>query len=106
MEYRCPACDGDLSARRFRRKVIPRMELDCPLCGARIEVNVHPLESALMIACFAAFVGFAVLFYALKNEAFLVAALASLAPAALLPLFERRCFKGWTRYRMPTPRHG
>ena len=82
------------------------MELDCPFCRERIEMNVHPLESALMIACFAAFVGFAVLFYALKNDAFLVAALASLAPSALLPVLERRFFKGWTRYRMPTRSSG
>lgn len=80
---------------------MPRMELDCPYCRARIAVNVHPLESSVMIACFAGFIGFAVLFYALADDRFLVAALACLAPSALLPLFERRFFNRWPRFRLP-----
>lgn len=102
MEYRCPACNSDLSSRRLVGRVIPRMEIDCPFCLKRIEMNVHPLESTVMIACFAGFVGCAALFYALKNNALLVAALACLAPSALLPLFERRFFKRWPRFRLPT----
>ena len=77
------------------------MELDCPSCRARIEVNVHPVESTLMVASFAAFVGFGVLFYVFKQDGFLVCALAALSPAALLPFVERRWFKGWPRYRKP-----
>ena len=100
MEYRCPACNADLAARRVIGRVIPRMEVDCPFCLKRIEMNVHPVESAVMIACFAGFIAFAVLFYALKNDAYLVAALACLAPSALLPLLERRFFKGWPRFRL------
>jgi hypothetical protein len=100
MDLRCPACGADLASQRLR-SVIPRMELDCPFCRARIELNVHPLESALMMASFAAFIAFGALFYLLRQESFLVAALAALSPAALLPLLERRCFKGWRRYRRP-----
>ena len=100
MDLRCPACGVDLAKLRSR-SVMPRMELDCPSCRARIEVNVHPVESALMMASFGAFVALGALFYLFKREAFLVAALAALAPAALLPLFERRWFKGWRRYRKP-----
>jgi hypothetical protein len=100
MEYRCPACNGDLAARRVTGRVIPRMEIDCPFCLKRIEMNVHPVESAVMTACFVGFVAFAVLFYALKNDAFLVLGLACLAPSALLPLIERRFFRGWPRYRL------
>jgi hypothetical protein len=100
MDLRCPACGADLASQRLR-SVIPRMELDCPSCRARIHVNVHPVESALMMASFAAFIVFGALFYLLKQEAFLVAALAALSPAALLPLLERRLFKGWPRYRKP-----
>jgi hypothetical protein len=102
MDQRCPECGADL-ARLRARSVIPRMELDCPACRKRIEVNVHPFESALMMASFGAFIAFGALFYALKDDAFLVAALACLAPAALLPLFERRWFKGWPRYRKRGP---
>ena len=98
MDQRCPACGADLSRLRLR-SVIPRMELDCPSCRARIEVNVHPVESALMMASFATFIAFGALFYAFRQEGFLVAALAALSPAALLPLLERRWFKGWPRYR-------
>ena len=105
MDQRCPACGADLASLR-KRSVIPRMELDCPACRARIAVNVHPVESALMIASFAGFVAFAALFYLFEREGFLVAALASLSPAALLPLFERRCFRGWPRYRKPGPDSG
>jgi len=104
MEHRCPACGADLFRRT--RSVIPRMELDCPSCRARIQVNVHPVESALMMASFAAFVAFGALFYVFKQEGFLVAALAALSPAALLPFFERLWFKGWPRYRRPGGRPG
>jgi DNA-directed RNA polymerase subunit RPC12/RpoP len=104
MQHRCPACGADLFRRT--RSVIPRMELDCPSCRARIQVNVHPVESALMMASFAAFVVFGALFYAFKQEGFLVAALAALSPAALLPFFERLWFKGWPRYRKPGARPG
>lgn len=99
MEHRCPACGADLF--RSARSVMPRMAFDCPACRARIEVNVHPVESALMIASFVTFVAFGVLFYVFKQDGFLVAALAALAPAALLPLLERRWFRGWPRYRKP-----
>ena len=99
MEHRCPACGADLFRRT--RSVIPRMELDCPSCRARIQVNLHPVESALMMASFAAFVVFGALFYVFRQEGFLVAALAALSPAALLPFLERLWFKGWPRYRKP-----
>ena len=104
MEHRCPACGADLSRRSL--SVIPRMALDCPSCRARIEVNVHPVESALMLAGFAAFVAFGALFYVFKQDGFLVAAFAALSPAGLLPLLERRWFKGWPRYRKPGPGPG
>jgi hypothetical protein len=103
MDHRCPACCADLGRLRAR-SVIPRMELDCPACRARIEVNVHPVESALMMASFAAFVGFGALFYLFGREGFLVLALASLSPPALVPLVERRWFKAWPRYRKVAPR--
>ena len=46
------------------------MELDCPSCRARIQVNVHQVESELMMASFAAFVAFGALFYVVKQEGF------------------------------------
>lgn len=100
MEHRCPACESDLSRhRKLARSVIPRLEFDCPACRARIEVNVHPVESALMIASFLAFVAFGVLYYATGREGFIVGALLSLSPAALLPFLERYWFRAWPRYR-------
>jgi len=102
MRRECPSCREDLSRhRRIARSVIPRLELDCPACRARIEVNVHPVESALMVASFLAFVAFGVLYYATGRDGFVVAALASLAPAALLPALERFWYADWPRYRKP-----
>ncbi|MGQ0547432.1 MAG: hypothetical protein ACT4P3_19220 [Betaproteobacteria bacterium] len=102
MQHGCPLCAADLSRhRKLMRSVIPRMEFDCPHCRGRIEVNVHPLESALMVASFLAFVAFGALYYFSGREGFVVAALASLSPAALLPFLERHGFRGWPRYRKP-----
>jgi hypothetical protein len=99
MDHRCPVCGKDLSARRLTQPVIARMEIDCPFCKSRIGVNVHPAESALMVASFAGFVLFAALYYFLKREGFLVAALAALSGAALLPFLERTWLKAWPRYK-------
>jgi hypothetical protein len=100
MELRCPHCNADLT-RRVAGTVMPRLSFDCPSCRARVEMNVHPVESTVMIASFAGFVAFAALYYFIKDDGFLVGALACLAPAALLPLFERHWFRGWPRYRKP-----
>jgi hypothetical protein len=100
MKHNCPACGADLSRHRsLMRSVIPRMALDCPACRARIEVNVHPVESWLMVASFLGFVACGVIYYASGREGFVVAALACLAPAGVLPMLERYWFRDWPRYR-------
>jgi len=98
MDYRCPACGRDLARRKLSQAIISRMEIDCPFCLARLVLNVHPLESVLMVASFGGFIGFAALFYFLKRDGFLAAALLSLGAGAMLPLFERAWFRGWRRY--------
>lgn len=99
MDHRCPYCGKDLRARRLSQAIVARMEIDCPGCKRRIRTNVHPAESALMLACFGGFVVLGALWYWLKRDGFVVAALVSaMAGTALLPLLEHVWLKDWPRY--------
>ncbi|MDA1117027.1 MAG: hypothetical protein O2979_03280 [Proteobacteria bacterium] len=99
MDYRCPLCAKELGGRKLAHAIVARMDLDCRHCGARIRLNLHPLEMAVVLAGVAAFVAAAALAYRLQNQALLLAAIAiTLAGATGMYLLERTWLRDWPRY--------
>lgn len=99
MDYRCPACGKDLGKRKRIGAVIARMEIDCLHCRSRIQLNLHPLETRLVIGSFGAFLALAALGYLLHGNALIVLALvAGMAGPMALPVIERTWLRDWPRY--------
>lgn len=100
MDNRCPLCGADLSASKPVRSLIARMNVDCPRCAGRLEMNVHRAETALVLASVAGSVGLAALAYARQSQGLLLAALAlGMAGAAALYALERTWLRRWPRFR-------
>ncbi len=100
MDYRCPLCGADLAQSKPARSLIARMNVDCPRCLGRLEMNVHRAETALVLASVAGAVGLAALAYARQSQALLLAALAlGMAGAAALYAIERTWLRRWPRFR-------
>lgn len=103
MDHRCPLCARDLGGRRRLGAIVVRMEMDCPHCRGRIQLNVHPFEMKVVLASFAAFVVLAALGYVLhSNPLIFIALIAGMAGPIALPAIERTLLKNWARY-MPAP---
>lgn len=99
MDYRCPLCGKDLPARKLSQAIIAQMELDCPHCKRRLQLNVHWAETAAILGGFGGFALFAALAYWLDRQGlYLVAFAAAMAGALALPLLERLGLRSWPRY--------
>ena len=99
MDNRCPLCGNDLGRRKLAYSIIARMEIDCPRCGRRLRLNLHPAETTLVLAASAAFVALAALAYQRQSEGLLLAALAlGVAGMGAVQLLERRWLRDWPRY--------
>ncbi len=100
MDNRCPLCGADLAASKPVRSLIARMNVDCPRCQGRLEMNVHRVETALVLASVAGSVALAALAYARQSQGLLLAALAlGMAGAAALYALERTWLRRWPRFR-------
>jgi len=100
MDYRCPLCGADLAGSKPARSLIARMNVDCPRCLGRLEMNVHRAETALVLASVAGAVALAVLAYARQSQGLLLAALGlGMAGAAALYTIERTRLRHWPRFR-------
>lgn len=100
MDYRCPLCGADLAKSKPARSLIARMNVDCPRCLGRLEMNVHRAETALVLASVGGAVALAALAYARQSQGLLLAALAlGMAGAAALYTIERTWLRHWPRLR-------
>jgi len=100
MDTRCPLCGADLGKTKPARSLIARMNLDCSHCLGQLEMNVHPAETALVLASVGGAVALAALAYARQSQALLLAALAlGMAGAAAIYAVERTWLRRWPRFR-------
>jgi DNA-directed RNA polymerase subunit RPC12/RpoP len=100
MDYRCPLCGADLAQSKPARSLIARMNVDCPRCLGRLQMNVHRAETTLVLASVAGCVGLAALAYARHSQGLLLAALGlGMAGAAAIYGIERTWLRDWPRFR-------
>lgn len=100
MDARCPLCGADLAASKPLRSLIARMNVDCPRCFGRLEMNVHPAETVLVLASVGGTVALAALAYARQSQGLLLAALGlGMAGAAAIYALERTWLRRWPRFR-------
>ena len=100
MDYRCPLCGADLAQSRLARSLIARMNVDCPRCLGRLQVNVHRAETGIVLGSVAGCTALAALAYARQSQGLLLAALGlGMAGAAVIYLAERTWLRRWPRFR-------
>jgi len=100
MDYRCPLCGADLAQSKPARSLIARMNVDCPRCFGRLQMNLHRAETILVLASVAGCVGLAALAYARQSQGLLLAALGlGMAGAAVIYGIERTWLRDWPRFR-------
>lgn len=99
MNYECPGCGASLRRRKLSEAVVTRMEIDCPGCKSRVQLNLHQAEIAILLMGCAVFLVLAALAYWQQSQGLVLAALVSAAAAwAALQVFERTVLRGWPRY--------
>jgi len=99
MNYQCPVCGANLRQRKLAQAVVARMEIDCPGCNSRVQLNLHQAEIAILLLSCAAFLVLAVLAYRLQSQGLLLIALCgAVAGVAALQVFERTVLRSWPRY--------
>lgn len=82
------------------RSLIARMDLDCPHCFARLQVNVHRAETLLVLGTVAGCVALAALAYLSQDRELLLVALGGgMAGAAAIYAAERTALRAWPRFR-------
>jgi DNA-directed RNA polymerase subunit RPC12/RpoP len=107
MDYRCAHCGRDLAASKPARSLIARMDVDCPHCMGRLQVNVHRAETLIVLGSVAGCVALAALAYARQNQVLLLTALGGgMAGAAALYILERTWLRAWRRFRARAPSRG
>lgn len=75
------------------------MEVDCPRCQRRLRLNLHPLETWVVLAGAGVFVGLALLAYWQQSHGLLLAALAlGVAAMGAVHVLERHWLRDWPRY--------
>jgi hypothetical protein len=104
MDYRCPLCQANLGTRRLSQAVITRMEIDCAHCKAKIRLNVHRAEEAVVLLGFGTIIALAACAYWFQSQALALAAFAAaMAGALALPVLERTWLRTWPRYASGRP---
>lgn len=99
MDHRCPECGASLARRKLVHAVVARIEIDCAHCGRRIRLNIHPLESAVVMANFAVVLALGALAYWTRSEQMVLWTLAAAMFAGVaVPLLERTVLRNWPRY--------
>jgi len=107
MDYRCAHCGRDLAASKPARSLIARMDVDCPYCMGRLQMNVHRAETLIVLGSVAGSVVLAALAYARQSQALLLSALAiGMAGAAALYIVERTWLRAWRRFQARAPSRG
>ena len=99
MDYRCPMCSASLAKRKLTQAIITRMEIDCAHCMRKIQLNVHPVEMAVVVVFFVVFLAFGLLAYWTQSHELLLAAFGTAMLGSLaLPALERTYLRDWPRY--------
>ena len=99
MVYSCPLCSGSLARRKFTQAIITRMEIDCPHCKRKIQLNVHPVEMGVVVVFFSVFLALGLWAYWTKSHELLLAAFgAAMLGSLALPALERTYLRSWPRY--------
>ncbi|MDH3320175.1 MAG: hypothetical protein OEO84_10860 [Betaproteobacteria bacterium] len=107
MDYRCAHCGRDLATSKPARSLIARMDIDCPYCMGRLQVNVHRAETLIVLGSVAGCVALAALAYVRQSQVLLLAALGGgIAGAAAIYILERTWLRGWRRFRARAPIRG
>jgi DNA-directed RNA polymerase subunit RPC12/RpoP len=100
MDYRCAHCGRDLAATKPARSLIARMDVDCPHCMGRLQMNLHRAETLIVLGSVAGCVALAALAYARQSQVLLLTALAlGMAGAAALYIVERTWLRAWPRFQ-------
>ena len=90
----------DLAHRKLAQSIIAKMEIDCPGCMQRLEMNVHPVETGAMLLYCVGFVLPVIFGYVLERRDLMGAGVGiGIAGAAAIYLIERTYLRGWPRYR-------
>jgi DNA-directed RNA polymerase subunit RPC12/RpoP len=104
MDYRCPNCGEDLGKRKLAHSIVTKMEVDCPKCLRRVQLNVHSVEAAAMVLYFAGFVGLVALGYLLDRRDLLgTGVIIGLLGWAGVTAIERVYLRSWPRYVLKKP---
>ncbi|MEO8716918.1 MAG: hypothetical protein ABI423_01720 [Burkholderiales bacterium] len=83
------------------------MDLNCPYCLGRLQVNVHRAETLIVLGSVAGCVALAAFAYVRQSQALLLTALAGgMAGAAALYIVERTWLRAWRRFRARAPLGG
>lgn len=100
MDHRCPVCRANLEARKLGQAIVARMEMDCPQCRARIRLNVHGIETVIVLLNFSSLMALAAFGYFYPHQGLALTALGAAAAGMLaLPVLENTCLREWPRYR-------
>lgn len=107
MDYRCPVCRVSLKRRKLSQTVIARMEMDCPQCKNRVQMNVHKVETFVFLSICAAFIVLAASAYRFRSQELMLLGLGVAALGAIaLTWIDRVYLKDWPRYLLAPPRPG
>jgi DNA-directed RNA polymerase subunit RPC12/RpoP len=99
MDYRCPICRTDLGRRKLIASIVAQMETDCAKCGARIRLNIHSVETAVVLFGFGAIAVLGLLAWWTQSHGLALATFgAAMLGSVVLPLLERTYLREWPRY--------
>ena len=99
MDHRCPECGASLARRKLVHAVLARMEIDCEHCKRRIGLNIHKLESAVVMVNFTVVLVLGALAYWYRTQELMLWTLgAALFAGVAVPLLERTVLRDWPRY--------
>ena len=99
MDYRCPLCGTKQTKTKFGQSMVAGMEIECSHCHRVLRLNVHPIESVVVMLNFAAIVVLAAFAYWFQSRGLvLIAVGAAIVGASAMPALERTYLRSWPRY--------
>ena len=99
MDYHCPLCGANQKKTKFGQSMVTRMASECSNCRGLIHLNVHRVETLVVLFNFAVLIVLAAFAYwPQRRWLVLVALAAALLGASALPLLERTYLRNWPRY--------